>query len=162
VGSVAALSLPSCFSSVCTCEQLCACLRLCASCTLHVFVYVEPETSMCGCAGQLGVQMITLHACCCCCCCFGCADQLGVQPGAEFRAAAEAAAAVPGGQCCLVLGDRPIEITLSRAWEALSWRRRLQLLADLAAAGMMSSQQVTTSTAQHSSLVLCFCCWETL
>jgi pheromone shutdown protein TraB len=84
---------------------------------------------------------------CCCGCC--CADQLGVQPGAEFRAAAEASAAVPGGQCCLVLGDRPIEITLSRAWEALSWRRRLQLLADLAAAGMMSSKQVITATAQH-------------
>ena len=64
-----------------------------------------------------------------------------MQPGGEFRAAAEAAAAVPGGQCCLVLGDRPIELTLSRAWEALSWGRRLQLLGDLLAAGRMSSQQ---------------------
>lgn len=65
-----------------------------------------------------------------------------MQPGAEFRAAAEAAAAVPGGQCCLVLGDRPIEITLSRAWEALSWQRRLQLLGDLVSAGVASSEQV--------------------
>jgi len=69
-------------------------------------------------------------------------DQLGVQPGAEFRAAAEAAAAVPGAQCCLVLGDRPIEITLSRAWEALSWQRRFQLLGDLVLAGTASSSQV--------------------
>lgn len=70
------------------------------------------------------------------------ADQLGVQPGAEFRAAAAAAGDVAGGQCCLVLGDRPIEITLSRAWEALTWPRRLQLLGDFATAGMGSSDQV--------------------
>jgi pheromone shutdown protein TraB len=69
-------------------------------------------------------------------------DLLGVQPGAEFRAAAEAAGDVAGGQCCLVLGDRPIEITLSRAWEALTWRRRLQLLGDLATAGTASSDEV--------------------
>lgn len=70
------------------------------------------------------------------------ADKLGVQPGAEFRAAADAAAAVPGGQCCLVLGDRPIEITLSRTWEALSWQRRLALLGDLLASGMSASDKV--------------------
>lgn len=27
----------------------------------------------------------------------------------------------------VVLGDRPIEITLERAWEALTWRRKLEL-----------------------------------
>ena len=29
----------------------------------------------------------------------------------------------------VVLGDRPIEITLSRCWEAFTWQRRLQLFA---------------------------------
>ena len=31
----------------------------------------------------------------------------------------------------LVLGDRPIEVSLQRAWDALGWRRRLQLLRGL-------------------------------
>jgi pheromone shutdown protein TraB len=35
----------------------------------------------------------------------------------------------------VVLGDRPIEITLERAWEALSWRRRLDLCAALLGPG---------------------------
>jgi hypothetical protein len=54
-----------------------------------------------------------------------------VKAGAEFAAAAVAADAV-GAQ--LVLGDRPVEITLQRAWDALSWRRRATLLAELARA----------------------------
>ncbi len=40
-----------------------------------------------------------------------------------------------------MLGDRPIEITLERAWEALSWRRRLQLCAELLAAPGLGSAQ---------------------
>jgi hypothetical protein len=50
-------------------------------------------------------------------------------PGAEFRAARRAAESV-GAQ--LVLGDRPIEVTLRRAWDALSWRERVALAAELA------------------------------
>ena len=38
-----------------------------------------------------------------------------------------------------MLGDRPIEITLQRAWDALSWRRRVELAAELAA-GALSVQ----------------------
>ena len=38
------------------------------------------------------------------------------------------------GFVCL-LGDRPIEITLQRAWDALTWRRR----AELAAAALRSA-----------------------
>ena len=60
-------------------------------------------------------------------------DQLGVQGGGEFIAARIAAEQV-GSQ--IVLGDRPIEITLQRAWEALPWSRRLQLCWELALAGM--------------------------
>eukprot|EP00877_Chromochloris_zofingiensis_P011930 jgi/Chrzof1/6991/Cz02g06230.t1 len=56
------------------------------------------------------------------------ARSLGVNPGEEFTAAAAAAESV-GAQ--IVLGDRPIEITLQRAWEALSWQRRLRLCVDL-------------------------------
>ena len=36
----------------------------------------------------------------------------------------------------IVLGDRPIEITLERAWEALPWSRRAQLCWELALAGL--------------------------
>jgi pheromone shutdown protein TraB len=56
-------------------------------------------------------------------------DRLGVQAGGEFVSAAAAANAV-GAQ--LVLGDRPVEITLQRAWDALPWGRRGALLLDLA------------------------------
>lgn len=48
----------------------------------------------------------------------------GVPSGEEFRAARRAAEEV-GSQ--LVLGDRPIEITLRRAWEALEWLDRFKL-----------------------------------
>ena len=60
-------------------------------------------------------------------------DQLGVQGGREFVAARRAAEAV-GAQ--IVLGDRPIEITLQRAWEALPWGRWLQLCWELLLAGL--------------------------
>ncbi|KAJ4777089.1 TraB family protein [Rhynchospora pubera] len=45
--------------------------------------------------------------------------------GDEFRAARKAAEEV-GSQ--LVLGDRPIEITLERAWNSLNWNEKLRLL----------------------------------
>jgi pheromone shutdown protein TraB len=56
--------------------------------------------------------------------------QLGVRTGGEFRAAAAAAEAA-GAQ--IVLGDRPVEVTLRRAWDALTWRQRWALGAELAA-----------------------------
>jgi pheromone shutdown protein TraB len=46
-------------------------------------------------------------------------------PGADFRAARYAATAV---DATLVLGDRPVEITLERAWRALGWRDRGRVL----------------------------------
>eukprot|EP00250_Pteridium_aquilinum_P003677 c13986_g1_i1 orf=389-1507(-) len=52
----------------------------------------------------------------------------GVASGEEFRAARRASEEV-GAQ--IVLGDRPIEITLRRSWEALDWRNRLKLTAFL-------------------------------
>lgn len=51
--------------------------------------------------------------------------QLAVQPGAEFVAARRAADAIDAQ---VVLGDRPIEITLGRAWRALRVPQRVQLL----------------------------------
>lgn len=45
--------------------------------------------------------------------------------GDEFRAARKAAEEV-GAQ--IVLGDRPIEITLERAWNSLSWTEKLNLV----------------------------------
>jgi len=52
----------------------------------------------------------------------------GVRAGVEMRSAKAAAEAV-GAQ--LVLGDRPIEITVERVWAALGWKARLQLLRQL-------------------------------
>jgi pheromone shutdown protein TraB len=56
-------------------------------------------------------------------------QQMGVRSGGEFAAAA-AAAEASGAQ--VVLGDRPIEVTLRRAWEALTWQQRWELGAELA------------------------------
>ncbi|KAJ9510208.1 hypothetical protein QJQ45_015698, partial [Haematococcus lacustris] len=56
------------------------------------------------------------------------AGVLGVRPGAEFLAARRAAEAV-GAQ--VVLGDRPLEISLQRAWAALPPLRRLAFCTQL-------------------------------
>ncbi|CAI7806304.1 unnamed protein product [Closterium sp. NIES-54] len=61
------------------------------------------------------------------------AQAVGVQPGHEFHAAREAADAI-GAQ--LVLGDRPIEITLRRAWKALSLLDRARLASALLQGGL--------------------------
>ncbi|KAK9901278.1 hypothetical protein WJX75_003832 [Coccomyxa subellipsoidea] len=53
---------------------------------------------------------------------------LGTRSGVEMRAGRRAAERA-GAQ--IVLGDRPIEITLQRAWASLSWRQRFQLLSAL-------------------------------
>lgn len=60
------------------------------------------------------------------------AGSLGVTGGGEFAAAQAAADSLPGGKCQVVLGDRPVEITLSRAWAALPPGRRLALCWELA------------------------------
>eukprot|EP00270_Netrium_digitus_P002943 TRINITY_DN1334_c0_g1_i1.p1 TRINITY_DN1334_c0_g1~~TRINITY_DN1334_c0_g1_i1.p1 ORF type:complete len:158 (-),score=35.87 TRINITY_DN1334_c0_g1_i1:618-1091(-) len=65
----------------------------------------------------------------------------GVIPGVEFRAARKAAEGV-GSQ--IVLGDRPIETTLRRAWRALPWQRRVQLFW-LLAQGVGGAMVVDTS-----------------
>ncbi|KAF6265342.1 TraB family-domain-containing protein [Scenedesmus sp. NREL 46B-D3] len=70
------------------------------------------------------------------------ADQLDVLPGAEFRAAARAADAAGAS---LVLGDRPIEITLERAWNALPWPRRFRLLGDLMLASFAPQAEELTA-----------------
>jgi hypothetical protein len=72
------------------------------------------------------------------------AIQVGLQAGAEFVAARQAAEACDAQ---LVLGDRPIEVSLQRAWDALSWRRRLRLLGGLA---QVTGSQPTRSSLQSS------------
>ncbi|XP_020531412.1 uncharacterized protein LOC18447763 isoform X3 [Amborella trichopoda] len=52
-------------------------------------------------------------------------SDIGRPLGNEFRAARKASEEV-GAQ--IVLGDRPIEITLGRAWGALNWREKLRLV----------------------------------
>jgi pheromone shutdown protein TraB len=57
--------------------------------------------------------------------------QTAVRPGIDFRAANECAEAI-GAE--IVLGDRPIEITLKRAWEALTLLEKAKLVVGLAMA----------------------------
>ncbi|GIL79916.1 hypothetical protein Vretimale_12499 [Volvox reticuliferus] len=66
------------------------------------------------------------------------AGSLGVTGGGEF-AAARAAAEDVGAQ--VVLGDRPVEITLSRAWAALPLTRRLKLCGELLRGALGTTQQ---------------------
>ncbi len=56
-------------------------------------------------------------------------EKLSVAPGLEFRAAYEAALEVP--DCRLLLGDRPVQITLKRTWAALGLYEKLKLIAGL-------------------------------
>lgn len=51
--------------------------------------------------------------------------ELGMAPGGEFRAAQRATQAVQ--KCRIILGDRPINITLQRALNALSFFQKIRL-----------------------------------
>ncbi|KAL3094299.1 hypothetical protein niasHS_004055 [Heterodera schachtii] len=51
-------------------------------------------------------------------------QQLGMAPGGEFRAAHAASKLVPG--CGVILGDRPLNVTLQRALSALSIFQRMK------------------------------------
>merc|ERR1719422_781717 len=51
--------------------------------------------------------------------------ELGMAPGGEFRRAYREAKEVPG--CLVHLGDRPIQITLKRAFGSLSYSQMLKL-----------------------------------
>ncbi|CAD5228547.1 unnamed protein product [Bursaphelenchus xylophilus] len=53
-------------------------------------------------------------------------EQLGMAPGGEFRAAHKASFRIPG--CKLILGDRPIQVTLQRALSSLGFFQRIRLL----------------------------------
>ncbi|XP_028756339.1 traB domain-containing protein isoform X3 [Neltuma alba] len=61
--------------------------------------------------------------------------------GDEFRAARKASEEV-GAQ--IVLGDRPIEITLQRAWRALKWREKLSLVVSVVR-GITSSSSISSN-----------------
>lgn len=67
------------------------------------------------------------------------AAKLDIIGGQEFRAASKAAETV-GAQ--IVLGDRPIEITLERAWKALSLSRKIKLCSELVGANVAAASQV--------------------
>jgi pheromone shutdown-related protein TraB len=66
------------------------------------------------------------------------ADQLGIEPGAELKAAALEAKA---RGLRLELIDRDAGITLKRAWQALGFFKRSRLMAELAA-GVLSSDEI--------------------
>lgn len=86
--------------------------------------------------------------------------QSGLQPGREFRAAREAADAADAQ---IVLGDRPIEVSLQRAWAALGLRRRLQLLGGLAQVHELQNVYsiifCDRGTLQRAWVALGFCRW---
>lgn len=56
------------------------------------------------------------------------AETLGVELGGEFRVAHDYWLSQT---CHLILGDRPVQITLMRAWESLWWWPRLKLVIGL-------------------------------
>ena len=58
------------------------------------------------------------------------AKSLGVELGSEFRVAYEYC--LKSHPTILILGDRPLRITLVRAWESLSWWGKVRVLAGLA------------------------------
>lgn len=72
--------------------------------------------------------------------------------GDEFRAARKAAEDI-GAQ--IVLGDRPIEITLERAWTSLKWKEKTSLLLSVFG-GITSSAELSTkeSSSDDSSFQL--------
>uniref|UniRef100_M1B4M2 TraB family protein n=2 Tax=Solanum tuberosum TaxID=4113 RepID=M1B4M2_SOLTU len=67
--------------------------------------------------------------------------------GDEFRAARKAAEDT-GAQ--IVLGDRPIEITLERAWTSLKWKEKTSLLLSVFG-GITSSAELSTKALKESS-----------
>jgi len=81
-------------------------------------------------------------------------DRLGaetrVAPGADFRAARRAAERVGAS---LILGDRPIEITLERAWRSLSLRDRWRLVRSVADGRSASSSSIEKSERDASELI---------
>src|SRR5690606_36582432 len=66
------------------------------------------------------------------------AEQFGIEPGAEMRAAVVAAAkrGVP-----LQLVDRDLALTLKRSYAAVPWYKRLYLMSGLVV-GMVSSEEI--------------------
>ncbi|KAK6936401.1 TraB/PrgY/GumN family [Dillenia turbinata] len=66
--------------------------------------------------------------------------------GDEFRAARKVAEAI-GAQ--IVLGDRPIEITLERAWNSLDWKEKLSFLGSVVH-GIASSNNTQKTGLQDS------------
>ncbi|KAI5670140.1 hypothetical protein M9H77_10504 [Catharanthus roseus] len=64
--------------------------------------------------------------------------------GDEFRAARKVSEEI-GAQ--IVLGDRPIEITLERAWNSLMWKEKLRLL-NAVISGITSSSNLSTNMLQ--------------
>ncbi|KAF5954214.1 hypothetical protein HYC85_007070 [Camellia sinensis] len=67
--------------------------------------------------------------------------------GDEFRAARKASEEV-GAQ--VVLGDRPIEITLERAWNSLKWNEKLSLVLSVVR-GITSSADMSRNNLKESS-----------
>lgn len=66
------------------------------------------------------------------------AEQFGIEPGAEMRAAAEAAKKL---DLPLQLVDRDLATTLKRSYASVPWYKRLYLMAGLAM-GMVSSEEI--------------------
>ncbi|KAL1342550.1 hypothetical protein HN51_029091 [Arachis hypogaea] len=68
--------------------------------------------------------------------------------GDEFRAARKASEQV-GAQ--IVLGDRPIEITLQRAWKALKWSQKLSLVTSVIGGIASSTSDISANKLQEAS-----------
>lgn len=83
---------------------------------------------------------------------------LDVMPGEEFRVALAAARAV-GAQ--VVLGDRPLNITLARVWGALSTWEKARLSGSLLWTGlsMLDTEEMRQEIERMKASFFFFCAW---
>ncbi|KAI8429043.1 hypothetical protein MSG28_007613 [Choristoneura fumiferana] len=75
------------------------------------------------------------------------AKELGVAPGGEFRRAYHEMKKIPG--CKLFLGDRPIQVTIARAFQSLSIYELGQVMFHLSAAEGITVDMVTVPAGDY-------------
>jgi len=73
------------------------------------------------------------------------ASKLEVMPGEEFRTAYKAAKEL---EAAVVLGDRPVQITLTRTWAALDVRQKVHLLWDMLQMGCFDDDKLAETIEQ--------------
>ncbi|CAD5220680.1 unnamed protein product [Bursaphelenchus okinawaensis] len=79
------------------------------------------------------------------------AKELGMAPGGEFRAAHKASFKIPG--CKLILGDRPIQVTLQRALASLGILQKIRLIYHVISSNRTSVTQEDVENCKEKDLL---------